>query len=899
MSTPSWRRYLTFWRSDIARDIDDELRFHFEERITDLVASGASRVDAQRQALAEFGDVDSVSAGLRDIDQRILDHRVRTEWRTVMKDEIRHALRRLARHPAFTVPAVFTLALGLGATTAIFTVVDAVILRPLPFANAERLVWIDTPMPGMGGDTRWWLGRHEMFHFKQNARGLEDLGLYQRGEATVIGDGGASTERVTAATVSATLFDVLGFRPYAGRLLTPQDNLGEGRPSIIVLGYDYWVRRFGGDRAIVGKTINIEGYPREVVGILQPGATLPDARIDIWDPAYVDPNMPARNNHTWNAIGRLRPGYTANDLERELAPLVRRFPEVFPSVYSDRFMQNTGFRAAVTPLRDWVVGDVVTRALWILLGSVALVFLVAAANVANLFLVRFDARRREIAMRLALGAGRSHLVAHFLAEGLVLSLVAAALGVALAYAGLGALLAAAPSGLPRLAEVHLGWQSIAIAILLALVTGVVFAIVPVANAKVDVRTLREGSRTLTASRRRNAVRGALVAGQVALALVLLAAAGLMVRSFRNLRSVQPGFDARGVVTMAVSLPTARYATDASIGSFFEQLAARLQAIPDAQSVSFGDQLPPDFNEGCTGVITEAATREEMKNACVMTSRVAPGYFNALRIRLDGHDPTWGETNGGAGPAVITRALAERFWPGQNPIGKGIRCCQAGKGYYRIVGVTGDVRGNGFDQPVTQAVFFPVVELGDAPLEGKPRYMHVVVRSRSGNVSALTSAVRREIASFDAGIPIGNEQSLEQVVAKSMAKRTFTLTLLGIAAGMALLLSAIGLYGVVSYVVGQRRGEIGVRVALGASQSAVGRMIVMHSVRLAVVGVAIGIVGALATTRLLRSLLFEVQPTDPATLAAVSAVLVMISALASWIPARRAMRVDPVEALRND
>src|SRR5215211_6951334 len=749
MNTPSWRRYLTFWRPDIARDVDDELRFHFEERIADLVASGLTRADAQRQALAEFGDLDQVSAGLRDIDKRILDHRVRTEWRTVMKDEIHHALRRLVRHPAFTIPAVLTLALGLGATTAIYTVVDAVILRPLPFADAGRLVYIDSPMPGMGADTRWWLGRHEMFYFKQNARGIEDLGLYQNGELTVVGDGGATTERVSAATVSASLFDVLGFRPYAGRLITPPDNLEQNRPTIVVLGYNFWVRRFGGDRSVVGKTIDIEGYPREVVGVLQAGANLPDTKVDLWQPGYIDPNMVARNNHTWSGIGRLRAGYTATDLEREFAPLVKRFPEVFPTAYSERFMQNTGFRTAVTPLRDWVVGDVVTRALWILLGSVALVFLVAAANVANLFLVRFDARRREIAMRLALGASRAHLVGHFLAEGLVLSLAAAALGVALAYGGLGGLLAAAPSGLPRLAEVHLGWTSIAVAVALGVITGIVFAIVPIANAKVDVRTLREGSRTLTSSRRRNAVRGALVAGQVALALVLLAAAGLMVRSFQNLRSVKPGFDGKGVLTMAVSLPAARYASDASIGGYFEQLATRLQSIPDAQAVGFGDQVPPDFTTGCTGVMTEAPSREEMKSACIVTSRVAPGYFEALGIRLEGRHPTWAETDAGAGPAVVTRSLAERFWPGENPIGKGIRCCQNGKQYYRIVAVTEDVRGNGFDQPATQAVFVPVTEPPDAPREGKPWYMHAVVGARSGNASALSAALRRTIASSDA------------------------------------------------------------------------------------------------------------------------------------------------------
>src|SRR5688500_13454325 len=601
MPTESWRRYLTFLRRDVRRDVDDELRFHFDERIADLVAAGLTPADARRQALEEFGDVDAVRAHLHDIDQRILDTRGRTEWSSVMKDEIRHAFRRLARQPAFTVPAVFTLALGLGTTTAIYTVLDAVVLRPLPYANADRLVYIDTPMPGMGADTRWWLGRHEMFYFKEHARGLEDIGVYQRSQVNVLGDAGARAERVPSAAVSASLLSTLGFRPYAGRLISGEDNLNDGPPTVALLGYDFWLRRYAGDRGVVGKTIDIEGFPVRIIGVLQRGAHLPDERVDIWMPAHVDPETPARNNHTWSGIGRLRAGYAAADLERELAPHVERFPEIFPSVYSERFMQNTGFSVAVTPLREWVVGDVVTRALWILLGSVALVFLVAAANVANLFLVRFDARRREIAMRMALGAGRAHLTAHFLAEGLVLSFAAAALGVALAYAGLGALLAAAPAGLPRLDEVQLGWQSIVVAIGLALVTGVVFAVVPIMNAKVDVQTLREGSRTLTTSRRRSAVRNTLVAGQVALALVLLAAAGLMVRSFRNLRGVQAGFDPRGVVTMAVSLPAARYTSDPSIGAFFEQLAMRLQSIPDAQAVGFGDQLPPEFTTGCTAV----------------------------------------------------------------------------------------------------------------------------------------------------------------------------------------------------------------------------------------------------------------------------------------------------------
>jgi len=896
-TTPSWRRYLTFWKPDVRRDVDDELRFHLDERTSDLIAEGLTPSEAAHRARAEFGDVDQVSAGLRDIDQRILTSRARTEWRSVMKDEIRLALRRLARQPAFTIPAILTLALGLGATTAIFTVLDAVVLRPLPYANADRLVYIDTPMPGMEKDTRWWLGRHEMFYFKQNARALEDLGVYHMGELTLTGEGGAAAQRISFADVSSTLLNVLGFKPYIGRLITPEDNVAR-EWQVGLLGYEFWMSRFGGDRSIVGKTIPVEGVALQIVGVLQPGATLPDATIDLWTPAYVDPKMPAANNHTWLGIGRLRPGYTAADLERELRPLIPRFPEIFPTAYTAKWMKSTGFTVAVRPLRDWVVGDIVTRALWILLGSVALLFLIAAANVANLFLVRLDTRRRELAMRLALGAGRSHLAAHFLAEGLVLAFAAAALGLAIAYGGLHALLAGAPDGIPRLSEVHLDWRSVAVASALAVITGSVLAFISIANARVDVLALREGSRSLTSSRRRIAARGVLVAGQVALALVLLAAAGLMLKSFRNLRGVQPGFDPRGVITMGISLPGARYNDNRAGAAFVQELGRRIRAIPDVAAVGFGEEIPPEMTTGCTGVVTEAPSREEMKGACVITIHVSPGYFEALGMRVDGRLPTWGETAAGAAPTIISRALAEKFWPGERAIGKGVRCCQPGKSYYRITGVSDDVRGNGFDQPVVQVVYFPMIELPDAPLEGQLRYLDVVVRSKSGNTRALIPAVKRAINELDAQVPVANERSMEQVVARSMVKRTFTLTLLGIASAMALILSAIGLYGVVSYVVGERRGEIGIRVALGAQRGDVGRMIVMQSVRLAVIGVVVGVAAALATTRLLQSLLFEVQPTDPATLIAVAVGLVLLAAVASWLPARRAMRVDPVEALRT-
>jgi predicted permease len=717
MTAPSWRRYLTFWRPNVQRDVDDEVRFHLEERTADLIANGLTPADAARQARAEFGDVDQVSADLRDIDQRILDHRARTEWRSVMFDEIAHALRRLVRQPAFTIPAILTLALGIGATTAIYTVLDAVILRQLPYTHADRLVYLDSPMPGMGKDN-WWLARHEMFYFKQNSRIIENIGVYQREGATIVGDASNATEFITTANVSATLLDVLSLKPYLGRLITEDDNrLRDAR--VIVLSYELWTRRYGADRSLIGKTIPYGREAYEVVGVMQPGAGLPDQKVDAWTAAWVDPTMEPRSNHTWPAVARIKPGFTAADLQRELRPMIRRFPEVFPRVYSDKFLQNTGFTVAVQPLREWVVGSVVTRALWILLSAVVLVFFVAAANVANLFLVRTDARRREMAMRVALGAGRAHLAAHFFAEGLVLSLAAAALGVVLAVVGLNVLLAGAPEGIPRLAEVHLGWQAIVVAVVLAFGTGTLFAIMPMSSARADVNTLREGSRTLTASKRRHAVRGMLVAGQVAFALVLLAAAGLMVKSFRNLKSVDGGFNGDNTITMDIAMPPARYANDVAIASFLQDLSNRLSAMPDVQSVGFGESVPPEMSTGCTGVIAEAEMTEKSRSDCVMTLRTAPGYFEALGMHIQGRTPTWTETNAGAGPVIITRSLAEKLWPGQDPIGKGIICCQRATQWYRIVGVADEIRGNGFDKPTLATVFFPIIAPKEAPLEGTP------------------------------------------------------------------------------------------------------------------------------------------------------------------------------------
>jgi putative ABC transport system permease protein len=818
--------------------------------------------------------------------------------------EGRHAARTLWRAPSFSLITLVTLALGIGAATAIFTLLDSVVLRPLPYANADRLVDLSSPVPKLKGQSVWGLARHEMFYFLQNGHSLENLGVYQLDQATVLGGGGGRPERVRRVATSASLFDVLGFRPALGRLLVAEDNHSR-TPAVVVLSHGYWARRFGAAPDVVGRTLDVEGLPLTVVGVLPPGADLPDLTVDLWAPAWVD-STTVFNNHTWSAIGRLRPGVSAADAERDLAPLTNRLPEVFPSVYNPRWVVNTGFRTAVVPLRDAVVGPLLTRALWTLFGAVALVLLIAGANVANLFLVRLDARRRELAVRAALGAGRAQLAWQSLTESLLLALLAAVLAMAIAQGMLRAILAVAPSELPRLSEVHLSSAGIAFAGGVALLAGAAFGVLPLMGERLDLGLLREAGRGLTSSRRGMAVRRVLVASQMALAVVLLAAAVLMVRTFRNLRAVQPGFDPSGVLTLDVALPEQRYggslpyaqAAELATG-FYQQLADRVRGLPGVRAVGFTDRMPLVSGDWCTGITLEGPTPEAATGACPPSTLVSPGYFEAMGIRVEGRAPDWSGMLAHDGAVVVSRAFADHRWPNESPIGKGMKFSGTRPPFYRVVGVARDVRGLGVDAPPPEYVYFPMLGIPDAPLWSPPSYMHLVLKTAAGDPLALTGAVTRVVQELEPEAAVANVTTVESLLDASMAKQSFTMVLLLIAAASAMLLSAVGIYGVISYLVAQRRGEIGLRVALGAQAPEVTGMVLRQSLTLALSGVAVGLLAAWGTTRVLRALLFGVRPADPVTLILVPLALLGVAALASYAPARRAARIDPAEALRTE
>lgn len=815
---------------------------------------------------------------------------------------LRYALRSLRRSPGFTAVAVLVLALGIGATTAIFALLDSVALRPLGFPDAERLVWIESPVPGVGGSQRaaWGLSPAGYFHLRDENRTLDALGVYAGAfgatQSTITGAG--EPRRVASAVVSASLFDVLRARPALGRLLGPDDDR-PGAPRVAVISHGFWQQEFGGDPGVVGSVLQVSDAPVEVVGVLEPGIELPDRRADIWFAHQLDPAARPVNTHYLAAAGRLKPGVSAAEAERDLVRLTNRFPELFPTAYDEGFMRETGFTTSVIPLRDHVIGNI-ARVLWVLLGAVGLVLLIACANVANLFLVRAEARRRELAVRSALGAGRGQLAGHYLTEGVLLALVAGTLGLVLADVGIRLLLALAPTGIPRLEEVGLGGAAVGFAAAVSLGAGVVFGLFPVLRARIDLAALRDGGRNISLSPRQHRVRAGLVIGQVALAVVLLAAAGLMLRSFQQLRRVEPGFDAEGVLTLEVAISPGRYGSYESVNRFYRDLIERIEALPGVVSAGAAQVLPLKEMGFCSVVFVEDKPLDSGKEPpCVGTHQATPGYFEALGIPVVGRTPDWLDMERAAGDVVVTKALAERFWPGEDPIGKGIKGNSSRPPFYRVVGVTGELRGEGLDRAASEAVFFPMLPLAGASLWSPPRAMNLVVKTRAAHPAELTGAIRRVLDEIDPAVPIGAVQTMEEVVSRSMLRTTFAMLLLGIAAGIALLLGAVGLYGVIAYVVGRREQEIGVRVALGAESAQVARLVVGQSLRLALAGVGAGLVAALAVTRVLRALLFEVSPTDPVTLGAVVLVLVTVALLASWLPARRAARVDPMVALRSE
>jgi putative ABC transport system permease protein len=809
--------------------------------------------------------------------------------------DLRYGVRMLGKSPGFTAVAVLALALGVGANTAIFSVVNTVLLRPLPFKDSGRLVLLQEGIPKLGVRAIPVCAPDVLDYERQN-HVFEELGAFRTTSYDLSGLGEA--ERVRAARVSAGLFPLLGVQPALGRVFARE----EDQPGhlVAVLSDGLW-RRFGADPGVVGRTVALDRKPYTIIGVMPPRFEFPlrgpqfhSEPAELWLPmAFTPEELRVRGDNFNNSvIARLKPGVTLARANADVMAIARRIQELFPPDVRKDF----NLEASVVPYREQVVGGVRTLLL-VLLGAVGFVVLIACANVANLLLTRAAARQKEIAIRTALGASRLRLVCQLLSESALLALLGGALGLLLAYWGTDLLVAVIPGSIPRSQEIAVDLQVLGFTLALSLATGLVFGAGPaVAATRTRVNeTLKEGGRGSAAGVHRSRLHGALIISEVALALVLLAGAGLLVRSFIHLRETDPGFRPQQVLTMSVSLAPSKYAQPEQVRAFFQRLLERLQSQPGVKAVGAGTDLPLEGSWLRAFSAEDRPEPEAGKFPVIYHTAVRGDYFEALGIPLK-RGRYFSEQERPEAPCevVLSESMARRFWPGEDPIGKRLKwgARQTETPWLAVVGVVGDVKQAALEVETQPHTYEPYWQAEHR------RTWQIAVRAAMAP-SALTSAVRAQVRALDPEQPVTRVRTMEQVISTSMAPRRLNMFLLVVFASAATLLAAIGIYGVMAYSVTQRTHEIGVRMALGARRGDVLRMVIRQGMTLVLIGVGIGLGGALALTRVLASFLYGVKPTDPLTFAAVSVLLAAVALLADYIPARRATRVDPMIALRYE
>ena len=819
---------------------------------------------------------------------------------------IRYTLRKLARAPLFSIVAVLTLGVGIGSNAAIFSVVNGVLLKPLPFEDPEGLVGIWHTAPGLGFTADRPINQSPALHFTYLDEGtaFETVGMWDDTQVSITGM--AEPEQVDAMRVTHQTLPMLGIQAALGRVFSEEDD-APGAPQTVVLSSGYWERRFGGDRDVLGRTLTVNGRSVEIVGVLPEGMRFIRGTPDVYLPFQWDRSEVFVGNFSYQAIGRLAAGSSLAAANTDVERMLPMAVEKFPGPVSLGMMQEMGFGPAVRPLMQDVVGDV-GNVLWVLLGTVAMVLLIACANVANLFIVRAEGRQREMAVRTALGAERGQIVAQLLAESAVLGVAGGLVGLVIAFGGIQILTAIGPDSLPRLDEVGMDAPVLLFTGGVSVVAAILFGLFPALKyARPNlVAALKEGGRGGSAGKEQHFARNGLVVGQMALALILLAGSGLMVRSFQALRAVDPGFEApEEVLTFRVSIPTAEVQDPLQAAQEHQQILAGLRAIPGVTQATMGSSLTMDGFDNTDPIEVEGF---ELQADEVPPIRrfvyVGDEYFETMGNSLTaGRAITAADAQQQAPVVVVTEDFAREYWgdPG-TAIGKRLRV-YAGLGantlWREIVGVVGNVYDDGVDQAPVSIMYWPQVTPSFYEDEGVQQQRSMAFGLRTGveNPNTLLAAAREAVWAVNPNLPLARVRTLDEYLDRSMARTSFTLIMLGIAALVALFLGSVGIYGVISYVVAQRTREIGVRMALGAEQSTVSRMVLGQALTLAAGGVVIGLIGAVGLTRLMASLLFGVSPLDPLTFGAVAVVLSAIAALASYVPARRASRVDPVVALR--
>jgi putative ABC transport system permease protein len=888
---PAWRRYVRFWGPNIDADVDDELRFHLDMRARDYETRGLPADDARRAAAERFGDVEGIEGALRAHDRRRERGRQRKEYMSDLTADLRYGLRAFARAPGFTSVALITLALGIGATTAIFSVVNAVILRPLPYADADRLVqvWMDNRRMGLRED----------LHSYANYADLRDQNRVFSGMAAYFTSGynvtaGCSEsecepQRVATLFSTADLAQVLRVSPAMGRTFTVEED-APGRDGVVLISHGLWTRMFASDQNILGRPIRLNGRERTIIGVMPPGFAVPSRDTELWVPmALTDDNKQSRGSFGFWSVARLKDGIEFSRAVADLNAIAKRLEEQFPG--------NRDFGAYAVPLPEQVVGRTLRTSLWVMMAAVAAVLLIACANVANLMLSRAAVREREISVRVALGAARTRLVRQLLTESVLLSVLGAALGTGLAWVGLRLLVGMAPEDIPRLDEIRIDLPILAMTLGLAVITGITFGLAPaLQSSRIAVGgALRDAIRGGTSGRRAQRLRRTLVAAQIALVVVLLTGAGLLIRSFLHLQRVDLGFRPDHLLTMRYVLPGAKYSTPQARVAFHASILERTRQLPGVEDAAFISDIFLSATPNSTTISIDGRELPLQEQGIeVPIDAVSPEYFKVMGIRmLRGRTFTAADNLEAPQVVIINESMARHFWPNEDAVGKRFRYGgpQSTAPLMEIVGVVADMRRTGFDSPVRYETFRPHTQRVTGSLR-------LVVRTK-GDPLAMVTPVRAQIRSVDPEQPVFEIASMDQLLGSMIAQRRFSMTLLGTFAALALLLGVVGVYGVTSYLVAQRTREVGVRLALGAQPNQVVGMVVRQGMVVAAVGLAVGLAGAVVAGRFMTGLLYGVSPFDIATLAAVAVVIGLATLAANWVPALRAAHVDPLTALRND
>lgn len=867
-----------FRRNQVEQDLSEELQFHLDQKTQQYVASGLSADEARRRARREFGGFEQSKENCRDTR--------RVNYIQDLLQDLGFGLRMLRNSPAFALVAILTLALGIGANTAIFSVIHGVLLQPLPFPKQEQLLTLwEKDKEGTRSNTSWatFMDWNRLNH---SFTGIAAVSFWS---PTYVGAHDAET--LVGFRASSALFDLLGVKFERGRNFLSSEDV-RGNNFVVILSHGFWQRTFGGDPGIMGKTVQLGTRAYTVVGVLPadfPSILSFDPRkpADIYTPLAYDVTLPyaCRDCRHLRAFTRLRDGVLITQAEAEMNQISANLFREYPTAYS-------ASGVTLTPLKEYLVGDVKT-ALWILLGSVGFVLLIACVNVANLLLAWAARRQREVALRAALGARRARMIRQFLTESLLLSSLGGALGLFLAWAGVALLQQVRLANLPRLENVHLDAWTFAFTFGVSLVTGLIFGLLPAFRAsKLDLNEALKESGKSTAGKERHRLRSALVFADVALALLLLTGAGLMMKSLVRLLEVNPGFDSSHTLTLTLSLWGPKSA-DAPAVAFFGQVLQKIQALPGVESAGIVSQLPLGGNLDMYGVHVEGKSLpnpEEDPSADRYS--ITPGYLRAMRIPLRrGREFDQRDLATAPMVALVNESMAHQFWPGEDPIGKRFRLGDTKGAWKTIVGVVGDVLHRGLDAPHTMQVYLPNTQFTDS--------MVILAVRTTNDPTSLAAAVRSEITTLDPQVPISEVATMDEVVSASVANQRFAALLFLFFGAIALTLTAVGIYGVISYGVAQRTHEIGIRLALGANSREVLKMIVSEAMKPALLGAALGLCAAFGLTRLLTRLLYNVKPTDPPVFAAVLLLLIGVALLASYIPARRATRVDPMVALRYE